>query len=153
MPTVGIDGKFNAKNTEVKGTYSIPEDWIMSSGWNSRDTGCKKWTDTNYETDRDTMVTLEDSGVEGMFTTGENYWLASHLVGLASTSSSWAFFVRRVDASGSLSRNDLCSVYSDGGAYVILRKNGLRPCISLNPNIKVIGGDGKEAGTAYELGI
>ena len=153
VPTVGIDGKFNAKNTEVKGTYSIPEDWIMPSGWNSRDTGCKKWTDTNYETYRDTMVTLEDSGVEGMFTTGENYWLASHLVGLASTSSSWAFFVRRVDASGSLSRNDLCSVYSDGGAYVILRKNGLRPCISLNPNIKVIGGDGKEAGTAYELGI
>ena len=151
VPTVGADGKFNAKNTEVEGTYSIPDEWTLSMGWSSRDTGCKKWTDTNYKTDYNTMEALEESGVPNILATGEYYWLASRSVG--SNSSYCYFYVRYVDTSGSLNSNYLCIVSSAGSARGYSREYGLRPCISLKSDIKVTGGDGSEESQAYELGI
>ena len=95
VPTVGTNGKFNSKNTEVEGTFILPEGWILPSGWSSRDTGCQKWTDTNYETDLTAMETA------GLWTTNENYWLASHTVD--SDSSHSYFHERYVHTSGDLS--------------------------------------------------
>ena len=152
VPTVGADGTFNAEDTEVTGTYSLPDEWTLPSDWTSRDTGCKKWTDTNYKTDYDTMEALEDSGVLNILTTGEAYWLAS--CNVFSYSSACSFNVCDVTTSGDLISNcNLCSVYSDGDAYGNSSEYGLRPCISLRSDIKITGGDGKEATTAYELGI
>ncbi len=89
VPTVGADGKFNAKNTEETGTYSIPDEWTLPSDWTSRDTGCQKWTDTNYITDQ----TARQSA--GVWTTGEWYWLAS----------------RNVNSSSSVCNFNVCSGY------------------------------------------
>ena len=150
VPTVGVDGKFNAKNTEVEGTYSIPDEWTLPNGWSSRDTGCQKLTDENYEADYNTMEALEDSGVQEMLTTGEWYWLASRNV--RSYSSVCFFYVRFVFTGGVLNNNNLCNVGSDGDTSGYAPEIGLRPCISLKSDIKVTGGDGKE-GTPYELGI
>ena len=146
VPTVGADGKFNAKNTEVEGTCSIPDEWTLPNGWTSRDTGCQKWTDENYTEDQTAMEAIGGD----MWPTGEEYWLASRDV--ISDSSNCAFRVRYVYASGGLGYHNLCIADSggdtSGNAYVY----GLRPCISLKSDIKVTGGDGKE-GTPYELGI
>ena len=147
VPTVGADGKFNAKNTEELGTYSIPDEWTLPSGWTSRDTGCQKWSDTNHETDYNTMEALEDSGVIEILETGEYYWLASRRV------VSGTFYMWNVMTSGTLYSRYLCYVNSEGNQRGITGKLGLRPCISLKSDIKVIAGDGKEAGTAYELGM
>ncbi len=146
VPTVGTDGKFNAKNTEVSQTYSIPDEWTLPSGWSSIDTGCQKLTDTNYETDRTAMQAIG----EDMWTTGEYYWLASRDV--ISDSYSCDFRVRYVRTSGGLNNNGLCHVNSDGYTNGLSYGNGLRPCISLRSDIKVTGGDGSEE-TPYELGI
>ena len=102
--------------------------------------------DTNYTTDEIAM------GAAGLLATGEEYWLASRNVN--SYSSYCNFYVRNVNASGGLSSNILCAVYSDGNAGGISYEFGLRPCISLRSDIKVIGGgDGSEEAQAYELGI
>ena len=153
VPTVGIDGKFNAKNTEELGTYSIPDEWTLPSDWSSRDTGCKKWTDYNYTAngvegvvrDRDAMEVAE------LWATGEYYWLASRYVD--SISSDCLFYVRRVNDNGALVSLNLCHARSDGYADGRSYTFGLRPCISLKSDIKVVGGNGEKAGTAYELGI
>ena len=146
VPTIGTDGKFNAKNTEEEGTYSIPDKWTLPSGWSSRDTGCQKWEDTNYETDQTAM------DAAGLWTTGEYYWLASRYV--YSYSSDCYFNVRRVNTSGGLDYNNLCFVHSGGSTSGTSNEGGLRPCISLKSDIKVIGGgDGSEEAQAYELGI
>ena len=147
VPTVGTDGIFTAKNTEETGTYSIPDDWTLPSGWSSRDTGCQKWTDENYTTDRIAM------GAARLWTTGEMYWLASSFV--YSASNDCYFVVRHVDSTGILlNGNALCDVDVDGNAHGFSRERGFRPCISLNPNVKVVGGgDGSSEAQAYELGI
>ena len=146
VPTVGVDGKFNAKNTEVSQTYSIPDEWTLPSGWSSRDTGCQKWIDTNYETDQTAMQSA------GLWTTGEEYWIASRIVNL--DSSYCTFRVRYLNISGDLDYySGMCYVKSAGYTDSHSVEFGLRPCISLKSDIKVIGGDGKSAGTAYELGI
>ena len=146
VPTVGADGKFNAKNTEVEGTYSIPDEWTLPSGWSSRDTGCQKWTDTNYETDRTAMEAAR------LWTTGENYWLASRIVD--STQSYCSFYVRYVINISDLSNYGLSVVRSDNLTYGYSYEYGLRPCISLKPDVKVVGGgDGSSEAQAYELGI
>ncbi len=151
VPTVGADGKFNAKNTEVSQTYSIPDEWTLPSDWTSRDTGCRKGTDTNYKTDYDTMEGLHVSGVSNILTTGEEYWFASR--GVNSSSSRFNFVVRYVPTSGSLSFDTLCYMQSNGYTRSDSFVYGLRPCISLRSDVKVIGGgDGSEA-TPYELGI
>ena len=152
VPTVGADGTFTAKNTEETGTYSIPDEWTLPSEWTSRDTGCQTWTDINYVTDYDTMEALEESGVSNILITGEIYWLASRRV--SSSSSDCLFGVRDVYTSGDLSGHRLCHVYSYGSTYGDSNEYGLRPCISLRTDVKVVGGgDGKEATTAYELGL
>ena len=146
VPTVGIDGKFNAKNNDVSQTYSIPDEWTLPSGWSSRDTGCLKWTDTNYETDQTAME------VAGVWTTGESYWIASRRT--YSDSSVCSFRVRVVYSSGSWDSFELCRVDSDGSTDGNLYRPGLRPCISLKSDVKVIGGgDGSSEEQAYELGI
>ena len=89
VPTVGADGTFTAKNTEETGTYSLPDEYTLPSGWTSRDTGCKG-TDTNYETDQTAMQAISGD----MWTTGEYYWLASRTV--PSYSSHCSFCVRYV---------------------------------------------------------
>ena len=89
VPTVGADGTFTAKNTEETGTYSLPDEYTLPSGWTSRDTGCKD-TDTNYETDQTAMQAISGD----MWTTGEYYWLASRTV--PSYSSHCSFCVRYV---------------------------------------------------------
>ena len=151
VPTVGTDGKFNAKNTEVSQTYSIPDEWTLPSGWTSRDTGCQKWLDMNFKTDYITMEALEESGVPNMLATGEEYWLASRNV--TSNSSDCDFRVRYVYTSGIFDSSVVCSVASGGSTIDFPGERGLRPCISLRSDVKVIGGgDGSEA-TPYELGI
>ena len=145
VPTVGADGTFTAKNTEETGTYSLPDELTLPSGWESRDTGCKN-TDTNYETDQTAM------DAAGLWTTGEYYWLAS--CNMYSNSSDCYFRVRRVSTSGGLSSLVLCIVDSDGITNGYSQEYGLRPCISLRTDVKVVGGgDGSSAEQAYELGI
>ena len=151
VPTVGADGKFNAKNTEETGTYSIPDEWTLPSDWTSRDTGCQKWTDTNYETDYNTMEALEESGVPNILATGEYYWLASRNV--TTSSIHCGFYVRIVNTDGSFYDYTLCYVISDGQNRGNSNEYRLRPCISLKSDIKVTGGDGEGEKTAYELGI
>ena len=145
VPTIGADGTFNAKNTEVEGTYSIPDEWTLPSGWSSRDTGCQKWTDTNYTVDQTAMQAAN------ILTTEEVYWLPSRAVG--SYSSDYYFGVHYVSTSGDLSRYDLCYVHSEGYTISSGSGNGFRPCISLKSDVKVIAGDGETEETAYELGI
>ena len=60
---------------------------------------------------------------------------------------------------GYLSNFDFGSVYSHGTTTAAnsggqLNENGLRPCISLRSDVKVIGGgNGSSEAKAYELGI
>ncbi len=145
VPTIGTDGKFNAKNTEVEGTYSISDSWTLPTGWSSRDTGCQKLTDTNYTTDQTAMEAAN------IWNTGEIYWLASRVV--ASNLSYCNFHVRYVYGNGNLGYYDLCSVNSDGSIRGLTRESGLRPCISLKSDVKVVAGDGETEETAYELRI
>ena len=145
VPTIGEDGKFNAKNTEVEGTYNIPDEWTLPSGWSSRDTGCQKWTDENYATDQTAMEAAN------IWTTGENYWLPSRAV--RSDPSDCNFYVRSVNTSGDFSHFNIFNLHSDGNAYSDITEYGLRPCISLKSDVKVIAGDGSSEATAYELGL
>ena len=139
VPTVGADGKFNAKNTENVGPVELQFTSEAEGANNMKD------DDENYKTDQTAMETA------GLWTTGEEYWLASRNV--YSFPSLCYFFVRIVFTSGSLTDNNLCIVYSFGSTSGDSYGSGLRPCISLRSDIKVTGGDGKEATTAYELGI
>ncbi len=136
VPTVGADGTFTAKNTEEVGPVTLQFTTTVEGANSMKD------EDTNYETDYDTMEALEDSGVLNILTTGERYWLASRYV-YSSSSSDCYFAVRYVDTGGDLGSYNLCGVYSDGGAGGFSFENGLRPCISLKSDIKVIAGDGK----------
>ncbi len=145
VPTIGVDGKFNAKNTEVEGTLYIPDDYTIPTGWSSRDTGCEKLEDTNYTTDQTAMET------SNIYITGENYWLASRAV--VSDSTICNVRVRSIDTSGNFYVTYVCRVFPYGTAYSAAGETGLRPCISLNPNVKVISGDGKTEETGYVLGI
>ena len=144
IPTIGADGTFNSKNTEEVGPVELQFTTTVEGANNMKD------KDTNYETDYNTMEALEESGVPNILATGEYYWLASRDV--SSYSSYCNFGVRCVNSSGDLRSDNLCNVNSDGNAYGNSRERGLRPCISLKSDIKVTGGDGKEA-TPYELGI
>ena len=147
VPTVGADGTFTAKNTEEVGPFS---DFKFTPSSTIEGVNNMKDTDTNYETDYNTMEALEESGVPNILATGEYYWLASRNV--ASYSADCNFCVRNVITSGRLGNHYLCYVLSGGSANGRSNGSGLRPCISLKSDIKVTGGDGSEA-TPYELGI
>ena len=102
-------------------------------------------TDINYEIDQTQME------AEGIWITGENYWLASRLV--YSDLSNCAFFVRCVKGNDELEQSGLCNVKYADEAYGNLRENGLRPCISLKAKeIKITGGTGADADNAYVIG-
>ena len=142
VPTVGADGTFTAKNTENAGPVELQFTTSAEGANNMKD------ADTNYEADQTAMKAVGGD----MWTTGEAYWLASR--GVYSDSSICSFYVRIVGTGGGLNNNGLCTVNSDGSANGYSLGIGLRPCISLRSDIKVIGGgDGSEEAQAYELGI
>lgn len=109
-------------------------------------------TDTNYETDKTQM---ESEGVN-LWTTGQNYWIASHIVApyIYGNIPGYAFFIRCVNETGVVdNKAGLCGIDSTGAANGYPYEFGLRPCISLKTDsIKVIGGNGKNADTAYVIG-
>ena len=142
VPTVGTDGIFTAKNIEETGTYSIPDDWTLPSGWSSRDTGCQKDTDENYITDYNVMKTLENSGELSILTKDDSYWLASH--SRTSDSSRCQFRICYINTSGIVDYGRLCYVLSTGGIKSDLNDSGLRPVILLKPGVEVASGDGSE---------
>ncbi len=144
VPTVGEDGKFNAKNTENVGPFN---DFEFTPSSEIEGINNMKDEDTNHTADQTAMEAIG----EDIWTTGKTYWLASRSVN--SNSSDCNFAVRYVSASGGLYYSLLCSVYSVGGTYGFANVIGLRPCISLKSDIKVTGGDGEGEETAYELGI
>ncbi len=136
MPTIE-NGVFVDKNSEATAPFTMQFEY---NGSTSID--CKR-ADNNYVTDQAKMQNL------GMWITGEDYWLASRYVN--STSSYCSFGVRYGDTSGTMGTHYLCNVFSDGSTNGYPRAFGLRPCILLKANIKVVGGDGASADTAYEL--
>ncbi len=139
VPTIGEDGKFNAKNTENVGPVQLQFTTTVEGANNMKD------ADENYTTDQTAMQATNT------WTTGEEYWLASRRV--TSYSSYCYFYVRYVHTSGSWSGSSLCLVYSYGDTRSASYEDGLRPCISLKSDIKVVAGDGSSEETAYELGI
>ncbi len=144
VPTVGEDGTFTAKNTEDVGPFN---DFKFTPSSEIEGINNMKDKDTNYTTDRTAMQAIGGD----MWTTGEWYWLASR--GVYSNSYGCDFRVHRVDTGGGLNYLALCDVDSDGRTSGASSTTGLRPCISLRSDIKVIGGDGSSAEQAYELGI
>ncbi len=142
VPTIETDGTFNAKNTEVEGIYDIPANFLPE-GVENGDIECKKLTDENYITDQTVMQ------ASNIWTTGEYYWLASRNV---YSNSAWCeFIVRYVHTDGNLSNRNLC--FASGTISSYEASFGLRPVISLNQDVKVLGGDGTSKATAYELGL
>ena len=140
VPTIGEDGKYNAKNTENVGPVQLQFSTTVEGANNMKE------EDENYTTDQTAMESAN------IWITGENYWLASRIV--SQHSSSCGFHVRYVRTSGILDNIYLCYVVSDGSTGSLSGEYGLRPCISLKPDVKVVGGgDGSSEAQAYELGI
>ena len=84
--------------------------------------------------------------------TGEIYWLASRRA--VSNASNCSFGVRIINTSGELNSVNSCRLMSEDRATGVFDTLGIRPCISLRSDVKVIGGgDGSEESQAYELGI
>ena len=142
----------NSTYSTVRCVGSVPNNPSQDSAgyhttqFSSSYSGQFKDADTNYKTDYDQMGTL------GIRNIGKSYWLASRYV--ASGSNDSFFYVRSVTSSGSLSNgDDLCRVYSSGNTLAGSYSYGLRPCFTLKSGIKVTGGDGTSAGTAYTLGV
>ena len=139
VPTVE-NSIFIDKNSETAGPTELQ---FLYNGSTSID--CKG-TDYNYIVDERQMKNLE------LWTIGENsYWLASRTV--SSDSSYCYFYVCGVYATGNLFNSHLCYVHNTGNGIGNLDKSGLRPCILLRNDIKIIGGDGKTEETAYTIGI
>lgn len=128
----------NPTNPSAQAGYFTKYSYV-SSKYQLRD------TDTNYETDYNKMTSL------GIASSNSTYWLASRLV--SSHSSSSGFYVRFVYSGGSLNNNDLCGVGSSGYTNANSASAGFRPCFTLKSGIKITGGDGKSAATAYTLGV
>ncbi len=142
VPTVGADGKFDAKNTENVGP--VKSQFISSSSVEG--IGNMKDTDQNYVTDSNTIENLEKAGI---FEEVNGYWLASRYVD--SNDAYCSFIVRFIDkVIGDIRNFPLCHVLTSGSGS--LHSQGLRPCISLNPDVKIVGGDGSE-GTPFELSL
>ena len=141
VPTIGADGKFNAKNTENVGPVQL-QFTSEAEGANEM-----KEADENYTTDQTAMQAAN------IWRTGEGYLLASrYWIGGSGTSNNlWYFSVRCVNTSNALRYNYLCLLRTDGFAAVNEFQYGLRPCISLKSDVKVIAGDGQSSSTAYEL--
>ena len=85
-----------------------------------------------------------------LFNPEYNNWIASRYVQI---SNSFPFFGIFYQSDGIMGRDAgvggaLFSIVSTEGA---IQSKTLRPIISLNANIKLISGDGKSAGTAYQI--
>ena len=121
-------GTFTNKNSENAGPVQL--------GFTSSVSGANnmKGADTNYETDETQMNNLS------IFTTGENYWLASRDV--RSNSSGCRFRVCFVNNAGELVSGGLCDVASGGNSVGYSPVFGLRPCFALKSDIKITGGNG-----------
>ena len=103
VPTIGTDGKFNAKNTEDVGPVQLQFTSTVE-GANEM-----KNFDNNDKTDYEWMIKLENSGIKEMWTTGEYYWLASRDV--YSDSTLCYFDVRRINRSGDVRQQFVCSIF------------------------------------------
>ena len=141
VPTIGLDRKFSGKNIENAHSAELTFTTTVSGAGNM------KGTDTNYIIDQNAM-----QAIDGMWTTGENYWLASCRTLITTTYSDYS--VINVKSDGSLStRTTLCGIYSDAvTTYGHVVTRGLRPCISLNTDVKIVDGDGSEE-TPFELSL
>lgn len=141
----------NSTYSTVRCVGSVPNNPSQDSAgyhttqFSSSYSGQFKDADTNYKTDYDQMGTL------GIRNIGKSYWLASRHV--SSDSRYSGFNVRNVGYSGSLNLSILCNVNSFGDTLAYSVSLGLRPCFTLKSGIKVTGGDGTSAGTAYTLGV
>ncbi len=135
VPTVGIDGKFNAKNTENVGPFN---DFQFTPSSTIEGVNDMKDTDTNYETDQTAMQAIGGD----MWTTGEWYWLASRIV--ASYLQNCYFNIRLVDSVGDLRNYSLCDIDYNANTNGYSFTYGLRPVILLKPGVEVASGDGSE---------
>ena len=93
-----------------------------------------KGTDTKYATDQAQMKNIN------IWTTGENYWLASR-------ESDWDdyncdFNVRDATFSRGGYYPLLCHIGSNGSSHGYSFTIGLRPCFSLRSDINITGGNG-----------
>ena len=143
VPTVGADGKFNAKNTENIGPVQLQFSTEVEGANNM------KGDDTNYTSNGVEGIVRDKEAMEtiGLWKI-EEYWLASRTI--YSASSNCDFGIRIMGSEG----GRLCSAYADYAySYGNVHTYGLRPVISLNPNVKVISGDGTSEGSAYELAV
>lgn len=128
-------------------TVFIPNSWTIPSGWISGDTGCYNG-DTNYTTD---LTALQGAN---MYSTGQDYWLASKQVVWYSTDVTGVSFYVRCGLAIDLNNYWMCNANSGGGTKGNFCTFGLRPCISLKSNsIKITDGDGKSQETAYIIGL
>ena len=155
IPTVE-NGIFISKNEGTDTTVILPppvpegedsNNWWTSytkpDGWDSNDSLCYN-TDENYIIDANQMKSAN------IIQTNEIYWLASRYA--PAFSSHCSFDIRIIINDGSLNSNDICRVLAEqGGAYGSLYERGLRPCILLRTDIKIIDGNGKKE-TPYILG-
>ena len=121
-------GTFTNKNSENAGPVKI-QFTTSASG-----TDNLKGTDSNYKTDQTQMQKLN------IWTTGENYWLASRNV--LSSSSRYGFYMRYAGTDGTLSSSNLCYVRSNDSTNGYSCTNGLRPCFALKSDIIITGGNG-----------
>lgn len=144
LPTIDANGTFTEKDTENAGPVTLQFSSKVEGANNMKD------TDTNYTSNEVEGIVRDKETMEalGIWTTEEKYWLASRIVN--SRSSDCSFYVRYVQASGSLYISGLCSLYSYG-IYAYPISNGLRPCFALRSDINITGGDGTREATAYTM--
>ena len=146
VPTVE-NGMFTSKNSETAAPFT------MEFQYNNLNQINVKGADENYTTDWTKMGSLGTAN-ENIQSASAAYWLASRDV--YSNSDGCDFNVRYVDSGGNLNYGNLCYVGSSDDADGYSDAYGLRPCISLKSDIKVItegGKDGTTEATAYTLGI
>ena len=122
------NGIFTNKNSENAGPVKLQFTSSVSGANNMKE------ADTNYTTDQVQMKNLN------IWTTGENYWVATRSV--YSISSYCIFIVRSVLTDGRLYNNGLCDMYSNGSNYESPITSGLRPCFALKTDIQITGGNG-----------
>ena len=143
-----LNGKFINKDVGTSSTVTLPpsswNSYIRPDNWKDDDTECFD-TDNNYLMDQEQMKNAE------ILITEDYYWLASHTV--ASGVSGCVFSVRYIDPTGNLLDTYICGVNNTGDTNGYSRLNGIRPCILLRNDIKIIGGDGQTEETAYTIGI
>ena len=121
------------------GYFTSPYSYMSSYNGKLRD------KDANYERDYNQIGTL------GIRNIDKSYWIASRYTDSYSGSS--GFYVRSVDANGSLNDfSELFYVYSHDSFHSNSYVFGLRPVFTLKSEVKVTGGSGTEE-SPYTLGI